>query len=299
MKTPTLANPPRSPLPPVLPNDPGDLNEEIFAEVWPEAEPEGDEQEAAESCAENEVPVKGPWEFWATGAWGAVAFVGQMLGATGGMFAFVPMFLHSVPFTRDRAQHMSQVVVQADLLGGVVGTIAMLLVLQVAIIQRQSPGFAEYLGLRRFRAWHLAGWGPICLLVSWIGENLAALAGDYSAGVVLHELASSGAPQLLVLVAYVIAAPIGEELLFRGFLYRGLAASRVGWIGAILLPNLCWALAHPQYDGPGVLSIFATGCVFGLARHFSGSVVLPIILHALENAWFACVVSAVRAAYPQ
>src|SRR3954467_843869 len=50
-----------------------------------------------------------------------------------------------------------------------------------------------------------------------------------------------------LLVATVVAAPIGEEVMFRGFLFRGLA--RPGWeIHAIGATALVWALLHTQYS---------------------------------------------------
>ncbi|MEO7317728.1 MAG: CPBP family intramembrane glutamic endopeptidase, partial [Chthoniobacteraceae bacterium] len=78
--------------------------------------------------------------------------------------------------------------------------------------------------------------------------------------------------------------PVSEELLFRGFLFRGIAASRAGWIAAILIPNLLWVGMHSQYAAPALTALFVAGCVYGFARHLSGSVVLPILLHMAQNA---------------
>jgi membrane protease YdiL (CAAX protease family) len=47
-------------------------------------------------------------------------------------------------------------------------------------------------------------------------------------------------------IALVIAAPLTEEIVFRGFMFRGLQASRVGPVGAVILPSAIWALMHLQ-----------------------------------------------------
>ena len=125
-------------------------------------------------------------------------------------------------------------------------------------------------------------WGLIFAGVFIVGTLLASLSGDHSGAKSQEHLAAIGAPILLEMASHDFAVPFKEELLFRGFLYRGIAASR-GWIVAILLPNLLWVLVHPQYGGAALTALFAIGCIYGLARHFSGSVFLPMILHALQN----------------
>ncbi len=83
--------------------------------------------------------------------------------------------------------------------------------------------------------------------------------------------------------AIAIVAPIGEEITFRGFLYRGLA--RPGWeLPAIVAIAAAWALLHIQYDWIGMLQIFALGLLLGWFRWASGSTTLSIVMHVLINA---------------
>jgi membrane protease YdiL (CAAX protease family) len=85
-----------------------------------------------------------------------------------------------------------------------------------------------------------------------------------------------------LLVAIVIIAPVGEEIVFRGFLFRGLA--KPGWeIHAVLGIALAWALLHIQYDWLGMVQIFLVGLVLGWFRWASGSTVLTIGMHVLIN----------------
>ncbi len=53
---------------------------------------------------------------------------------------------------------------------------------------------------------------------------------------------------VLLWLAVVVVTPLGEETLFRGFLYRGwLQSPRDAWL-VIVVTALFWALIHVQYD---------------------------------------------------
>jgi hypothetical protein len=83
-------------------------------------------------------------------------------------------------------------------------------------------------------------------------------------------------------LAIVVVAPVGEEIVFRGFLYRGLA--RPGReVVAIVVISLAWAMLHIQYDWLGMTQIFAAGLMLGWFRWATGSTTLTIIMHVLIN----------------
>jgi uncharacterized protein len=84
-------------------------------------------------------------------------------------------------------------------------------------------------------------------------------------------------------LATVIIAPAGEEIMFRGYLFRGWVNSRTGARIAIPTISLLWALLHIQYDWTGVTEILAAGLFLGWMRWRSGSTLLTFILHALFN----------------
>jgi membrane protease YdiL (CAAX protease family) len=84
-------------------------------------------------------------------------------------------------------------------------------------------------------------------------------------------------------LAAIVVAPAGEEIMFRGFLFRGWARSdRTAW-PAIVVISLVWAGLHIQYDWTGVLQIFVIGLFLGWLRWRSGSMLLTFLLHALFN----------------
>jgi uncharacterized protein len=90
-------------------------------------------------------------------------------------------------------------------------------------------------------------------------------------------------PLLLLLIAVAVITPIGEETLFRGFLFRGwLQQPRDAW-AVIVVTALLWAIIHVQYDWYVTGQIFAFGLLLGWIRWCTGSTILTILLHALIN----------------
>ncbi|MBO9531861.1 MAG: CPBP family intramembrane metalloprotease [Solirubrobacteraceae bacterium] len=91
---------------------------------------------------------------------------------------------------------------------------------------------------------------------------------------------------------YPVAAPVAEELLFRGILFKGL---RDGFRGAMgrgpavalgaLISGLIFGAAHingGQNDYIPVL--IALGVLLALAYEWSGTIYVPIAIHAINNA---------------
>jgi membrane protease YdiL (CAAX protease family) len=162
---------------------------------------------------------------------------------------------------------------------------------------------------RGFRVWRYLG------LDGWPGRSvLWHLAGAACVGLALHTLyylltgalgwqwlktqyLISAYPPMLG-VAIVVFGPIVEELLFRGFLFRGVAHSRAGPYWAIAVTAALWALAHSNRGFFGVCTTFLMGVYLGWLRRKTGSVVPTILLHVLWNALaFAAV--AIGAEYMQ
>jgi membrane protease YdiL (CAAX protease family) len=92
---------------------------------------------------------------------------------------------------------------------------------------------------------------------------------------------------IMSLAAYwfvlVVAAPIAEEMLFRGLLYRGLEA-KVGAIATIMITSILFGMVH--YLGFGWPRAVATGCLgllFGVIRWRTGSTTAAMVTHATIN----------------
>ena len=84
-------------------------------------------------------------------------------------------------------------------------------------------------------------------------------------------------------LAVIVLTPIGEETLFRGFLFRGwLKSPRDTW-PVIVVTALLWALIHVQYDWYVIAQVFSFGLLLGWMRWVTGSTILTILLHAMIN----------------
>jgi hypothetical protein len=81
----------------------------------------------------------------------------------------------------------------------------------------------------------------------------------------------------------IVIAPAGEEIMFRGFLFRGWARTERTMWPAIIVISVLWASLHVQYDWTGIAQIFAIGLFLGFVRWRSGSTLLTFILHGLFN----------------
>jgi membrane protease YdiL (CAAX protease family) len=139
--------------------------------------------------------------------------------------------------------------------------------------------------------------GVACLAALLVGFDLLTLlvGRDVVPGFMREAYLSARMSGSLALffIAVVIVAPVSEEIAFRGFLFRGLAASWLGVSGAMILTSAAWAAMHVQYDAFTLAQIFFIGLLLGWIRWASGSTLLTIVLHMLANLT-ACIQTAIK-----
>jgi membrane protease YdiL (CAAX protease family) len=75
----------------------------------------------------------------------------------------------------------------------------------------------------------------------------------------------------------VLVAPIVEELLFRGFIYRAFER-QWGWLASMLATSVLFGLYHPHF-----WSAFASSIVFVCLLRRTGSLWAPIVCHMVTN----------------
>ena len=78
-----------------------------------------------------------------------------------------------------------------------------------------------------------------------------------------------------------LAAGIGEEILFRGLIQDGLA-QLWGVIPALLVASLIFGIAH-WVNTPYLGFATGVGAIFGLLFIYTGSLVAPIVMHAVYD----------------
>jgi uncharacterized protein len=101
----------------------------------------------------------------------------------------------------------------------------------------------------------------------------------------IHRSAAAEGALISLWLALIVVAPVGEELLFRGFLFRGFVREPRNALPGILAISLIWSLLHSQYeyDWFYVSQVFGLGMLLGYVRLYSGSTTLVILLHMLLN----------------
>jgi len=160
---------------------------------------------------------------------------------------------------------------------------------------RRELGLTMGAGIVREAAWGVLAWCMavpmvlvgivLSLLLGWLfGGSLSDASHPMQEGL---RSSSAGGIVIWYLVAAVVA-PVLEEILFRGGLYRGLRGATgsmpllASMVVSALLSSLVFAAIHPQ----GVLFVPILGALamsFCLVRELRGSLVAPMVGHALNN----------------
>jgi len=123
------------------------------------------------------------------------------------------------------------------------------------------------------------------VLITFIGlsDVISILLGKPTTPELMVKAYSSLASPWILWVALLVAAPLFEELFFRGFLIKGLSASALRWYGAVIISSVMWAAIHIQYDLYGMGTILLLGFILGTARIKSGSIILTMLSHSFTN----------------
>ena len=87
---------------------------------------------------------------------------------------------------------------------------------------------------------------------------------------------------IVFILAVIVVAPFGEEILFRGFLQQFLEKHWKDSTKAVLITSLFFAMIHlnPYW----MIQIYFLGLILGFLAWRTGSVIPSLILHGLNNA---------------
>ena len=99
----------------------------------------------------------------------------------------------------------------------------------------------------------------------------------------VYQSAQSQGSMLLLWLAIVIAAPVAEEIIFRGFIFRGWVRPTQRPMLGILIVTLLFTIIHIQYNWFGLLQVFMIGLLLTWTRWRSGSTLLPMVMHVIAN----------------
>jgi membrane protease YdiL (CAAX protease family) len=159
---------------------------------------------------------------------------------------------------------------------------------------------AGFLRLRRFDLNSLAGFSkigffrtaitggvlllaayPLIFLADVVTQRLLRSAPQKQAIVEMFSESSTLEQRILIIALAVSLAPLAEEFIFRFFLY-GVMRRYFGKVVAILASALLFAAVHAHL--PSFAPLFVLGSCFAIAYEWSGSILVPMMMHALFNA---------------
>jgi uncharacterized protein len=228
-----------------------------------------------------------PLSGWSTLGWAVLAFCAWLAAEALVLIVFLVRWYArnpGIPIDVDKVAHNGYLI-------SIAGIVSMAVQCGVVVfaVRRARQPVAEYLGLgRRPHPREIVFClGSVAILL--VASDLLSLLIGHDLVppfmVQIYEAArNAGTPaMLLFLIAVVIAAPIGEEIMFRGFLFRGWVGSSLGVGGTIVLTSAIWAAIHVQYDWYGIGQIFCLGVLFGWVRARSGSTLLTMMMHSVCN----------------
>lgn len=134
-----------------------------------------------------------------------------------------------------------------------------------------------------------AGWGFWLLVASGLLYGLAASVALSLLRPHMHVLSNFPHGPIGLAISFiliVIAAPIAEETLFRGWIFTSLRA-RFSFPLANIVTAAAFAVAHWDKTHLYALAIFPLGLLLGVARERQGSVAASATFHGLYNgfAW--------------
>lgn len=148
-----------------------------------------------------------------------------------------------------------------------------------------SYGVSDYLAIKSFPMY--VAMGMIGLwLVFIIGAEILTFVLDKDPTAFVDDLYASANPQWLLIVAMVFVAPIYEELMFRGILWRSVEEQfdgKKGVVMASIITSILFSIIHLQYESFEMSIVFILALLLSFARAKSGSIILPILIHMINN----------------
>lgn len=223
-----------------------------------------------------------PWGFWATLGFGLVIAGGVIMTELG-----VGVALGITAAATNRTDWIEMSSWEANgffwaLVTLVTTPVAVALICLCAWL-RPVLSVRQYLALRPISGRKLGRWCLVLLAFAVLADlSTALLQKPIVPEVMVEAYRTAGWPPLLW-IAVVLCAPIGEELFFRGFLFKGWVQSPLGGWGTVVVTALIWAMIHQQYEPYGIAIIFAAGLLLGYSRLHTGSLYPAIVMHALMN----------------
>jgi len=225
-----------------------------------------------------------PWGIWATLGFGAVIVVVYLV-----VQILAAIFVAAIELRNSPGSDPEELVATLGTSGFVLSlgvTSGMVLCVSLILLfiwLRKGVTVKRYLHLNPVSSKILFWWLGLIFAFAILWDSLALLLGRDVIPEFMFQVYETAYIMPLLWFALIVAAPLFEELFFRGFLFEGIRHSRLGAGGALILTSLGWAVIHLQYDVYEISAIFILGLVLGAARLKTQSIYTPIAMHAFSN----------------
>jgi len=154
----------------------------------------------------------------------------------------------------------------------------------VGIIKlKREATLKDYLYLYQVSTQTAALWLGITLIFIIVSNFILYWLAEPRSQQWFFEAYTTAHPVWVLWIALLIGAPLFEEVLFRGFMFRGFQSSFLGLTGTIVITSSLWAAVHLQYDFYVMICIGCFGVLLAMARQMTGSLLMPLCLHAFFN----------------
>ena len=222
---------------------------------------------------ENANPPPRTWDFMETVFIGLVAYA---------VFALTCWFVLAMLAVPDGVKALAQGRFQAYGVAYIVSSPLTIAVLWIAI-RIAHRDFAEYLALNWPRPGELFRATAIMAILLWVESWALSFVGVQKIWSSSYVSVVGTVGFLIYMIGGCIAAPVMEEFVFRGFMFRGWSQSFLGPVGTIVLTSVVWGATHIQYDWFERFWIVVTGLALGYFRWRSDSTWLTVMVHSAIN----------------
>lgn len=131
----------------------------------------------------------------------------------------------------------------------------------------------------------------LIFFASWVlftlGMETISQLYDRNPMVFMEDIYATVNPLWLLVFAVVVAAPIYEELIFRGIIWNAIIEQfdnfKTGFVLTTLITSFLFAVIHAQYHVFEMAAIFVFAIILSAARYYSNSLWLPIAIHIANN----------------
>jgi hypothetical protein len=225
-----------------------------------------------------------PWGLWATLGFSAIIF---------GLFCVLQILVATAFVSFAKAEHPElDLEVYAKSLPSNGFCIAVMVIVSGLICTpltllftrlRKNISVTNYIGFKEPTKREWVQWLLILAAFMFLSDGISLLLHQPVVPPFMIDAYKTASSLPTLLFAIVVVAPIFEEIFFRGFLFQGIRASRLGPLGAIGITSLFWAAIHLQYDIYGITTVFALGLLFGIARLKTDSIHLLMVMHSMVS----------------